>query len=577
MSLVALAAFSSSRTLRDAKSVAAAFTKQVEGFTACEDDDFVVALADGQNEVKGLDAPSSDYYVLNISNGEGYVIVSGDDRFRDVLGYSTTGSLSSETVPDGLEYLLSSLSAEMQAAKEYYDANGITEVDVRQNLLTSGYNSIEPLIKTHWQQNYPFNAQLPVSYSGTYSIFHGKPAIGCVALSMAQIMNYWKYPARGQGGTYKNKNYDNVSVNFSEQTYNWDNISSEYGAYYDDNGKYHTGLYTQSQANEIAKLCYHLGVATDMKWNVDNTGESGTYDDIIPKALAVYFGYNKYAKLRNRDVLGTEEFLKEILDDISEGRPVLMGAESIKGGGHAFILDGYDASRGMLHINWGWAGANNGYYALSALQPNASLGNFIYNQDVVLGVQPAEEDFGFGPSVYYLSGTVKSSAISKGSYLTLHVDTLFVSDFLFEGSIGIAVYDSNGEMKLSHINAVLNPGYLYIGNDIPSPVFPRSMTAGKYTMRMVMQDSDGTVYPIHSKYGNPESWTVTVSSSAPNGKVTVVADDPVSTGIENIEISSDDAMQPAAGDDAYYTLTGVRVTQPGKGIYIRNGKKYVFR
>ena len=43
------------------------------------------------------------------------------------------------------------------------------------------------------------------------------------------------------------------------------------------------------------------------------------------------------------------------------------------------------------------------------------------------------------------------------------------------------------------------------------------------------------------------------------------------TGIEEIE------TLPSAEDDAIYTLSGVRVTNPTKGIYIRNGKKVVVK
>lgn len=525
----------------------------------------------------GLNSSTSDYYILNISNGNGYVIVSGDDRFRDVIGYSTTGQFSTETAPTALTHLLSTLSAEMQAAKDYYDENDITTVESNRSLLTSA-NSIAPLIKTHWCQGYPFNYQVPVDYSGNPSMYHGKASVGCVALAMAQVMNYWKYPSRGQGGTYTNTNYSQVSVNFSEQTYNWDNIAKEYGNYQDDDGVVKTGQYTQSQADEVAKICYQIGVAVDMIWNVDGLGSSGTVEDYIPRAFVNQFGYNKYAKIRLRDVLGVEEFQKEIIDDLSAGRPVIFNAISTSGGGHSFILDGYDASTDMFHANWGWQGKDNGYYAISALKPASSnMGNFVYNQDVVLGVQPTEEDLGFRPSLYGCKLTLDRTSISKGENLKVLIDTLFDFDFFFGGKIGFAVYDANGELKLDNINTQIEPGLFYINKAFYSPIFPRSMTAGTYTMRMVMKDTDGTIYPLPAKYGNTESWTVTVSSSTPQGTVTFVADPPVVTGIEDVEITSADTQQKSAGDDAWYTLTGTRVAQPGKGVYIHNGKKYVFR
>ena len=41
------------------------------------------------------------------------------------------------------------------------------------------------------------------------------------------------------------------------------------------------------------------------------------------------------------------------------------------------------------------------------------------------------------------------------------------------------------------------------------------------------------------------------------------------TGIDEITSAKDDGY--------YYTLSGVRVDKPAKGVYIRNGKKYIFK
>ena len=92
---------------------------------------------------------------------------------------------------------------------------------------------------------------------------------------MAQVMNYWKYPSQGSGGIYRDKYYDDIAVNFDEQTYNWNNVAAEYGIYIDDDGIKREATYTQAQADEIAKICYHAGVAVNMIWNVNGTGSSG--------------------------------------------------------------------------------------------------------------------------------------------------------------------------------------------------------------------------------------------------------------------------------------------------------------
>ena len=561
------------RSISDAQCIAAAFMQQ-KGFDFPSDgSDFTEASISSSNKVKGFTHERADYYILNAPDSGGYVIVSSDDRCIDVLGYSTSGSLSYENMSDGLQYLLSALSSEIKSATEYYDDEGIQSVETVRPLLSANYQSVSPLLTTHWGQNYPFNAQVPISYSGSYSIFHGRASVGCVALAMAQVMNYWKYPARSQGGTYYNNSYDNIYVDFSQQTYNWDDIATEYGAYVDDNGKYKNAAYTRTQMNEVAKLCYHLGVAVNMSWNVDGEGSSGTFEDYIPSALAIYFGYNPYAKLRYREMLGVEGFSKNIIEDLTAGRPVIMAANNADGG-HCFILDGYDATTGLFHINWGWQGSDNAYYAISALKPSGKK-NFISDQVIVSGLQPTSEDFGFGPSIYCKEISLSKTSLYKGQQLSAKVDTLLDSDFLFNGKVGLAVFDSDGNLKVNAIDESVEAGYYYIDNTFYI-TFPKSMSAGTYTMYLAMQDSDGKIYPVHAAYGNTESWTVTVSSGM-TGSVRISANEPISTGIENVESMVESAAKSVSSDDFWYTTTGVRVQSPGKGIYIRNGKKYVFR
>lgn len=557
--------------------IAKDFVQQSEEF--CVDDaevEFTIADTDGQKRVKSFkDASDSDYFILNLSDGDGYVIVSGDDRFRDVLGYSSEGGFSFDVMPDGLVYLLSAYSREMDAAKEYWKANDQKEAPLR---LASAYPSVPPLVKTHWSQNYPFNAQVPVDYSGSYSTYHGKASVGCVALAMAQVMNYWKYPSQGSGGVYYNNCYDDIAVNFDEQTYNWNNVATEYGVYIDDGGIVREATYTQTQADEIAKICYHAGVAVNMAWNTNGAGGSGAYECDIIRALASNFGYNRYTKLLCRDVTGVDSFCDMITRDLVSGRPVIFSADSDKGGGHAFIIDGYDASTHLFHVNWGWQGSDNGYYAISVLKPSGNMGNFIENQSAVLGLQPTEKDFGYKPTVYFSKATLKATSIQKGNKVVVEIPNLYCRDGLLPGpiQIGLVVYDSNENPVADIFYYTLSPVQDYITLSFSSPVFPKSMTAGTYTMQVSMKDADGNIYPIHAYYGNTESWTVTVSSSKPNGTVSFVPIDPIATDIDS-PIADAPSESSDSEDAIWYTLTGIPVSVPQKGTYIRAGKKYIFR
>ncbi len=556
--------------------IAKAFVQQSEEFAADDVEvEFVVADTDGRKLTKSLkDGNNSDYFILNLSDDGGYVIVSGDDRFRDVLGYSNEGSFSFDTMPDGLAYMLSAYSREMDAAKGYWETNDSEDSPL---LLASAYPSVPPLVKTHWHQAYPFNAQVPIPYSGSYSTHHGKASVGCVALAMAQVMNYWKYPSEGSGGIYHNQCYDDIAVNFDEQTYDWNNVADEYGFYMDDDGMVKNATYTQTQADEVAKLCYHLGVAVDMAWNINGTGGSGAYEDGIVRALAVNFGYNSYAKLVYRNVEGVEKFSDMIARDIVDGRPVIFSANSDAGGGHSFIMDGYDSSACLFHVNWGWQGADNGYYAISVLQPS-NMGNFIEDQSAILGLQPTEEDFGYDPTVFFQQATLRATSVQKGNNTAVDMPYLYCHDATLPSpiQIGFVVCDNNGVPVADSFLGSLSPVLNYIELTIPTPVFPKSMTAGTYTMRVSMKDADGKVYPVHAYYGNVESWTITVSSSAPGGTVSFVPIDPIVTSVDNL--LTDDGLRFTGSDsDTWYTLTGIPVSVPQKGMYIRGGKKYLFR
>ena len=50
---------------------------------------------------------------------------------------------------------------------------------------------------------------------------------------------------------------------------------------------------------------------------------------------------------------------------------VLLGA-SDNTGGHEFVIDGYNGNE-LFHINWGWGGADDGYFALSVLRVQLSI------------------------------------------------------------------------------------------------------------------------------------------------------------------------------------------------------------
>ena len=61
-------------------------------------------------------------------------------------------------------------------------------------------------------------------------------------------------------------------------------------------------------------------------------------------------------------------------------------------GGHGFVIDGYD-SDDLVHVNWGWGGADNGYFELYSLNPESldiggGGGGFKFLQRMIVGLMP---------------------------------------------------------------------------------------------------------------------------------------------------------------------------------------------
>lgn len=95
----------------------------------------------------------------------------------------------------------------------------------------------------------------------------------------------------------------------------------------------------------------------------------------------------RYARVveLEKDRLPGGEFLQAIYQELSLGCPVFM-----TGGDHAFLYDGYDEN-GLVHVNWGWAGLDNGYFDINtAATAGGGYGSdgCYYENQIALFVHP---------------------------------------------------------------------------------------------------------------------------------------------------------------------------------------------
>ena len=129
--------------------------------------------ADIQLDWSGIYSNGSavDYYVFNVTNGEGFVIIAGDDRVKPILAYSTTGKFDPQNVSEGFAFTLNSFREEIQYVREHnLTATPDIIAEWKRVSETGSLNRggqtravVGPLCQTLWHQNYPWNSQCPVS------------------------------------------------------------------------------------------------------------------------------------------------------------------------------------------------------------------------------------------------------------------------------------------------------------------------------------------------------------------------------------------------------------------------------
>ena len=89
-------------------------------------------------------------YVFSKNEDTGFVIVSGDDRAREVLGYSDTNSFDPQNIPDNMKDWLSFYEAEIQQLKSSNQSTSgsafIQKVGNSASLENSFATSVAPLL-----------------------------------------------------------------------------------------------------------------------------------------------------------------------------------------------------------------------------------------------------------------------------------------------------------------------------------------------------------------------------------------------------------------------------------------------
>lgn len=391
----------------------------------------------------------AQFYIFNNSATDGFVIVGGDEKAQQILGYSNTASFDYDSAPANVKWWLS------QYQMQICEASNEATVPVPAKAAATNRQDVEDLITTKWNQDAPFNSAIPNLPGATgYNAF----ATGCVATAMSQVMKKFEWPdTTGIGKNEYQRIYGNdtivFSANFGDTHYAWEEMKDRY--------------YSYQTADEVAKLMYHAGVSVNMEYGTIAEGGSGSYATSIAPALVNYFGYDKGSSYHFREHYTTTEWEDLIYAELVAGRPVIYSGQS-GAGGHTFLCHGYDASANRFSINWGWGGLYDGYFALSgtnALKPNgtgigggAAGASYVYEQEVLIGIRP---DVG-GDYVWMLqSGTTPDTQCKIKTNDTDYTDHL-TFDMTKEGNQDTRIIISGAAYNQSMASNSFEIGLLFI-------------------------------------------------------------------------------------------------------------------
>ena len=406
----------------------------------------------------------TEYYVFNVENEGGFIIVSGDDCAYPILGYSFEGSFDPDNIPPAMKEWLQMYQDEIAyAVKENIglpvpdEWQSLDDGSQTQNVTTR--KRVAPLCNALWGQGAPYNLQCP-TINSALGLVKRKTITGCIATAMAIVMKYHEYPRRGTGSHTHTDNNKWVA-NFGNTTYLWDKMPLTTREFNTDEKK-----------NAVAELMYHCGVSIDINYG-SATGGNIAY---IPYALSSYFGYDKQIEAKTKTSHSDSEWKDMIKKELDENRPIIYrGAGS--SGGHAFVCDGYDDNYDAFHFNWGWegnsnnSGSFNGYFRLNTLVPYTTY-DYSNEHVMIIGIQPAKTNENY--STLRISDLLGGKGMSKanvniveGQSFAVILESIYnPGNTQFKGTIAVALMDSKGIIKeiMGKINTELSPNY-FLGDD----------------------------------------------------------------------------------------------------------------
>ena len=442
------------------------------------------------------------FHVVTDKTG-GFVIISGDDRVMPILASSLEGKIDPDNLPPSFVSWMQYYERQIAAAVAQ-DISQDPSIAAQWELLSkSGVASsklethaINALLGTLWDQSPYYNHYCPVDQTAQETTL-----TGCVATAMAQIMAFWQYPQSGKGSSrYQHATYGVQTADYASTQYQWAQMPQRL-----------TSSSSSTQMEAVATLMYHSGVSVQMDYGVDGSGIS----DItrVVNSLRNYFNYATTVSLVKRAETTDSIWLASLKNELNSGRPVFyVGFDPGGEGGHAWVCDGFN-NENRFHMNWGWDGYADGYFALGSLTPSADFDLTDY-QMAVIGIAPQESSAQTAVLKLYRSVSISPNPADSGQAITVQCDVINSSASTFAGTIAAGVFSSTNQLVFT-INSVeessLSAGYHYSSPLTFTSADTGNLQPGTYYMSIIYRPSGSNTWIKVSDddYTNWESFSIT--------------------------------------------------------------------
>ena len=535
------------------------------------------------------DAP---IYVFNYDGG-GYVIVSGDDRTADILGFSHTGHIDANRLPVNMRNWLQGYATKIERIPDTAvpHCKATTRGGSKANIATK--------MKTEWGQSNPYDLHTPeLAFKWKANDTVVNSATGCVATGMSMVMHYYRYPASlkkaiasyegtcdvpvydkgtGEADTVRNVKWKTEYI-AAGTPIDWDHMTDKYNR-----------KSTDEEEEAVSRIMQYSGCAVHMDYGFD--GSSADNANMLI-GLKDVFGYNDVYMLNDFE-FDDQGWVDAVYYEMSEAGPVLFGGQTPTNGGHEFVLDGYMSKDGKdyFYANWGWDGDDNGYMLLSVMEPgwifddDGNPEGFTESQDMVCGLGHNgkgyttvpnltlyTEDLELGVDGKNYTRSSKSAGFQVNDYCiyfwNIHLPELTVVP-------AIGVYDDKNKLvnytmvsekkglsftwgQIGYLDSSLKSEYLSIGAGLGD---------GTYTVKTI------------SKKPNTDDWVPMQNTESFSVTMTVSGNKCSFKAGETTEIRQVVTDTVEKTDNAWYSLSGARLSgkPTTKGIYIHQGCKVMVK